>query len=172
MSDGVSLPVRVGDTIAGKYQVERVLGTGSMGVVVAAMHVDLHELRAIKLMLPGPLADAEAVALAKRFAVAGVGLAVALFGAGRWVTWRSVDAAPTVPAVTAIEGMTAIATALTAAPTVEPATAAPTATATAAATPTATPSTSAEGATPPAATPRGVAPPFRPNIPTDIRLQR
>jgi eukaryotic-like serine/threonine-protein kinase len=42
--------VRVGDVIAGKYVVERVLGAGGMGVVVAARHVDLEDLRAIKLL--------------------------------------------------------------------------------------------------------------------------
>jgi len=45
-------PVAVGDVIAGKYRVERVLGKGGMGMVVAATHLDLHKLRAIKLMLP------------------------------------------------------------------------------------------------------------------------
>lgn len=36
--------------IAGKYQVERVIGAGAMGVVVAAMHVDLGQRVAIKLL--------------------------------------------------------------------------------------------------------------------------
>jgi eukaryotic-like serine/threonine-protein kinase len=50
--DGMSAPpVRVGDLLAGKYRVERILGMGAMGVVVAAMHVDLHELRALKFMV-------------------------------------------------------------------------------------------------------------------------
>jgi serine/threonine-protein kinase len=51
------LPAQVGDLLAGKYQVERVLGLGGMGMVVAARHVDLGELRAVKLMLPQALAD-------------------------------------------------------------------------------------------------------------------
>src|SRR5262245_16661818 len=33
-----SAPVRAGDVLAGKYAVERVLGAGGMGVVVAARH--------------------------------------------------------------------------------------------------------------------------------------
>jgi serine/threonine-protein kinase len=45
-------PVVVGDIIAGKYRVERVLGIGGMGVVVAAIHEELGERRAIKFMLP------------------------------------------------------------------------------------------------------------------------
>lgn len=44
-------PVKPGDVVAGKYQVERVLGAGGMGVVVAAMHQQLHERVAIKFLL-------------------------------------------------------------------------------------------------------------------------
>ncbi len=46
------LPIRAGDLIADRYRVERVLGKGGMGIVVAARHVDLDELRAIKLLRP------------------------------------------------------------------------------------------------------------------------
>jgi serine/threonine-protein kinase len=53
--------VRIGEILAGKYRVERVLGVGAMGVVVAATHIDLHELRAIKMMLPSMLGDTEGV---------------------------------------------------------------------------------------------------------------
>src|SRR4051794_36250540 len=53
------LPIGVGELIAGKYRVERVLGVGGMGVVVAATHVQLGELRAIKLMLPQVAQDAD-----------------------------------------------------------------------------------------------------------------
>ena len=53
--------VAVGDVLAGKYRVERVLGSGGMGVVVAAVHLDLGELRAIKLLLPERSASAETV---------------------------------------------------------------------------------------------------------------
>lgn len=40
-----------GDVVLGKYRVERVIGQGGMGMVVAARHTALGELFAIKLML-------------------------------------------------------------------------------------------------------------------------
>jgi serine/threonine-protein kinase len=40
-----------GDVLAGKYRVERVIGVGGMGVVLAAMHMQLEERVAIKLIL-------------------------------------------------------------------------------------------------------------------------
>jgi len=43
-------PVAPGDVIAGKYAVERILGSGGMGVVVAAHHVHLDERVAIKFL--------------------------------------------------------------------------------------------------------------------------
>ncbi|MDI1437449.1 serine/threonine protein kinase [Polyangium sorediatum] len=45
-------PLRPGDSLLGKYQVERILGQGGMGVVVAVRHLELGELFAIKLLLP------------------------------------------------------------------------------------------------------------------------
>ena len=56
---GAEAPVRAGDVLAGKYRVERVLGAGAMGVVVAATHIELLEVRAIKFMLPSMLGDAD-----------------------------------------------------------------------------------------------------------------
>jgi serine/threonine protein kinase len=44
-------PVREGEIIAGKYRVERVLGVGGMGVVVAAMHLELEQRVALKFLL-------------------------------------------------------------------------------------------------------------------------
>lgn len=58
---GSDAPVAPGDILLGKYRVERVLGKGGMGIVVAARHLDLDELFAIKLMLPSGLESAEAV---------------------------------------------------------------------------------------------------------------
>ncbi len=82
--------VQVGDIIAGKYQVERVLGEGGMGVVVAARHVDLHELRAIKFMLPAARAHPETVERFMREARATVRLknehVVTIYDVGRFNT--------------------------------------------------------------------------------------
>ena len=44
-------PVREGDILAGKYRVEKVLGVGGMGVVVAAMHLELEQRVALKFLL-------------------------------------------------------------------------------------------------------------------------
>jgi serine/threonine-protein kinase len=54
--------VNVGDIMAGKYEVERVLGIGGMGVVVAARHLTLGEHVAIKFLLPEALHRSEVVA--------------------------------------------------------------------------------------------------------------
>lgn len=42
----------VGDLVAGKYRVERILGEGGMGVVVAAKHEELGQRVAIKVLRP------------------------------------------------------------------------------------------------------------------------
>ncbi|WP_437995623.1 serine/threonine-protein kinase [Sorangium sp. So ce185] len=55
-------PVNVGDVLADKYEVERVLGEGGMGVVVAARHRLLGERVAIKFLLPQARERADLVA--------------------------------------------------------------------------------------------------------------
>ena len=55
----MDLPLGPGELIAGKYRVERQLGDGGMGVVVAAVHVKLAERRAIKIMRPEIAVSAE-----------------------------------------------------------------------------------------------------------------
>jgi len=47
----------VGTVIANKFLVERVLGAGGMGVVVAAMHLELDQRVALKFLLPEALKD-------------------------------------------------------------------------------------------------------------------
>ncbi len=53
----VRAPVREGEVIAGRYRVERVLGVGGMGVVVAATHLGLEQRVAIKFVLPPAATD-------------------------------------------------------------------------------------------------------------------
>ncbi len=47
--------------LAGKYRIERVLGQGGMGIVASAYHIQLEQRVALKLMLAGAAANAEAV---------------------------------------------------------------------------------------------------------------
>jgi serine/threonine protein kinase len=64
--------VREGAILAGKYRVEKVLGVGGMGVVVAAQHVQLDEKVAIKFLLPTMLRNADVVGRFSREARAAV----------------------------------------------------------------------------------------------------
>ncbi|MEZ4314973.1 MAG: serine/threonine-protein kinase [Polyangiaceae bacterium] len=50
-----------GDIVAGKYLVDRVLGVGGMGAVVAATHTQLDQRVAIKFLLPQMLGSREVV---------------------------------------------------------------------------------------------------------------
>ena len=61
-----------GQILGGKYRVDRVLGAGGMGMVVAATHLQLEERVAIKFLLPEALQNAEAVARFGREARAAV----------------------------------------------------------------------------------------------------
>jgi eukaryotic-like serine/threonine-protein kinase len=56
------LPIKIGSLVATKYRVDRILGAGGMGVVVAATHVDLGQVVAIKLMLPNAALDRDLLA--------------------------------------------------------------------------------------------------------------
>jgi serine/threonine-protein kinase len=64
--------VHEGDLLAGKYRIERILGAGGMGVVVAARHIHLDDQVAIKFLLPETLGNADAVARFGREARAAV----------------------------------------------------------------------------------------------------
>jgi len=61
----MSNEVHEGQILAGKFRIERVLGQGGMGVVVAATHLQLDERVALKFLLPEALLNPEAV---ERFA--------------------------------------------------------------------------------------------------------
>jgi len=53
--------IQMGTVLAGKYRVDRVLGQGGMGVVVQAMHLQLHQPVAMKFLLPEVLTDPQVV---------------------------------------------------------------------------------------------------------------
>ncbi len=78
---------RAGEILAGKYRVERVLGVGGMGVVVAATHLELDERVAIKFLLPIPAPSADLVARFVREARAAIKIrsehVVRIFDVGR-----------------------------------------------------------------------------------------
>src|SRR3954462_4947510 len=63
-------PVREGDVLAGKYRVEKVLGVGGMGVVVAALHTELDQRVALKFLLPDAAQNPSVVARFQREAKA------------------------------------------------------------------------------------------------------
>jgi serine/threonine-protein kinase len=61
----MSNQIHEGQILAGKFRIERVLGQGGMGIVVAATHLQLDERVALKFLLPEALVNPEAV---ERFA--------------------------------------------------------------------------------------------------------
>ena len=63
-----------GDIIAGKYQVETVLGAGGMGIVVSARHLDLGQRVALKLLRSVFAGNSDAVARFQREARALAGI--------------------------------------------------------------------------------------------------
>ena len=61
MEESLGDIVSPGDVVAGKYRVERVIGTGGMGVVVEAWHIHFEERVAIKFLFPQMGANEEAL---------------------------------------------------------------------------------------------------------------
>jgi eukaryotic-like serine/threonine-protein kinase len=57
----VSVAAQIGRILAGKYRLDRALGTGGMGTVVAATHLGLGRKVALKFMRLGVLDDGEAI---------------------------------------------------------------------------------------------------------------
>src|SRR6185295_3411573 len=68
----MSSEVHEGQILAGKFRIERVLGQGGMGIVVAATHLQLDERVALKFLLPEALSNPEAVERFTREARAAV----------------------------------------------------------------------------------------------------
>lgn len=62
----VELPVAIGDVLAGKYRVERVLGAGGIGIVASAKHLSLGVRVALKFLHPQVLSDRTLVARFER----------------------------------------------------------------------------------------------------------
>ena len=67
-------PVQEGDILASKYRVEKVLGVGGMGVVVAAEHIELSQKVALKFLLKQAAANEALVGRFLREARASVRL--------------------------------------------------------------------------------------------------
>src|SRR5579863_6621840 len=65
MSSPEIAPVQEGEILDGKYRVDRVLGVGGMGIVVAATHVALNQRVAIKFLLPAAVGNPQII---ERFA--------------------------------------------------------------------------------------------------------
>src|SRR5689334_23273301 len=59
MKDGIAA---VGDVLASKYRVDKILGIGGMGMVVAATHLEIDQRVALKFMLPGASESPETAA--------------------------------------------------------------------------------------------------------------
>ncbi len=55
LGSDLPLPVHEGEILAGKYRIDRILGAGGMGVVVAATHLELGQRVAIKFLLPAAM---------------------------------------------------------------------------------------------------------------------
>jgi serine/threonine-protein kinase len=68
----IAMPFRAGDVICGKYEILKLIGTGGMGFVVAANHIELGEKVALKFLRTDCLANQELVGRFSREARASV----------------------------------------------------------------------------------------------------
>jgi serine/threonine-protein kinase len=68
----IKMPFHEGDVIAGKYEIIQLIGTGGMGFVVAANHIELGEKVALKFLRTDCLANQELVGRFAREARAAV----------------------------------------------------------------------------------------------------
>ncbi|HEX2690526.1 MAG TPA: protein kinase, partial [Kofleriaceae bacterium] len=66
--------VQIGAMVAGKYRIDRVLGQGGMGIVMQAMHLQLQQPVAMKLLLPEVLGNQQVIQRFLREAQAAVRL--------------------------------------------------------------------------------------------------
>jgi eukaryotic-like serine/threonine-protein kinase len=69
-----SAAVQIGTIVAGKYRIERVIGEGGMGIIVAATHLILEQQVAIKFLHSDAIGNPEAIARLAREARAVVKL--------------------------------------------------------------------------------------------------
>lgn len=74
MQEDLEASTQIGQVLAGKYRVDRVLGAGGMGIVVAAMHLQLDQVVALKFIRREALHNAEVVSRFEREARAAVRL--------------------------------------------------------------------------------------------------
>lgn len=74
MYPGPESAVSIGQVLAAKYRIERVLGEGGMGIVVAATHLQLDQLVALKFIRREAMANPEIVSRFEREARAAVRL--------------------------------------------------------------------------------------------------
>jgi serine/threonine-protein kinase len=68
----IKMPFREGDVVAGKFEIIQLIGTGGMGFVVAANHIELGEKVALKFLRQDCLANQELVGRFAREARAAV----------------------------------------------------------------------------------------------------